>query len=138
MTPDDKNKSEANERFPDRRSVLLGGAAIAAAASALTTGTASRAAEAQTPPAPSAKKPNILVIMGDDIGQSNISAYTFGLVGYRTPNIDRIAKALRHEVQRLGPLDGRRHVRLQDVIAGHPPRMLTAVADIGIPRHCAV
>ena len=92
MTPDDKNKSEANERIPDRRSVLLGGAAIAAAASALTTGTASRAAEAQTPPAPSAKKPNILVIMGDDIGQSNISAYTFGLVGYRTPNIDRIAK----------------------------------------------
>ncbi|MBR8538303.1 arylsulfatase [Carboxylicivirga sediminis] len=37
------------------------------------------------------KKPNILVIWGDDIGQSNISAYTNGLVGYRTPNIDRIA-----------------------------------------------
>ena len=39
-----------------------------------------------------AKKPNILVIWGDDVGQSNISAYTMGLVGYRTPNIDRIAK----------------------------------------------
>ncbi|HNY80267.1 MAG: arylsulfatase [Sedimentisphaerales bacterium] len=38
------------------------------------------------------KKPNILVIMGDDIGQSNISVFTKGLVGYRTPNIDRIAK----------------------------------------------
>jgi arylsulfatase A-like enzyme len=38
------------------------------------------------------EKPNILVIWGDDIGQSNISAYTFGLVGYRTPNIDRIAR----------------------------------------------
>ncbi len=38
-----------------------------------------------------AKKPNILVIWGDDIGQTNISAYTMGLVGYRTPNIDRIA-----------------------------------------------
>ena len=37
-------------------------------------------------------KPNILVIGGDDIGQSNISAYTFGLVGYRTPNIDRTPK----------------------------------------------
>lgn len=36
-------------------------------------------------------KPNILVIWGDDIGQSNISAYTMGVVGYRTPNIDRIA-----------------------------------------------
>ena len=39
-----------------------------------------------------ASKPNILVIWGDDIGQSNISAYTFGLMGYKTPNIDRIAK----------------------------------------------
>jgi arylsulfatase A-like enzyme len=37
-------------------------------------------------------KPNILVIFGDDIGQANISAYTMGLMGYRTPNIDRIAK----------------------------------------------
>ena len=36
------------------------------------------------------KKPNILVIWGDDIGQSNISAYTHGLVGYQTPNIDRV------------------------------------------------
>jgi len=35
--------------------------------------------------------PNILVIWGDDIGQSNISAYTMGLPGYRTPNIDRVA-----------------------------------------------
>ena len=36
-------------------------------------------------------KPNILVIMGDDIGYWNISAYNRGLMGYRTPNIDRIA-----------------------------------------------
>ena len=43
-------------------------------------------------PAFAAEKPNILVIWGDDIGQSNISAYTMGLMGYRTPNIDRIAK----------------------------------------------
>jgi arylsulfatase A-like enzyme len=38
------------------------------------------------------KKPNILVIMGDDIGYWNISAYSRGMMGYRTPNIDRIAK----------------------------------------------
>jgi arylsulfatase len=38
------------------------------------------------------QKPNILVIFGDDIGQSNISAYTFGLMGYKTPNIDRLAR----------------------------------------------
>ena len=38
------------------------------------------------------KKPNIIVFWGDDIGQSNISAYSKGMMGYRTPNIDRIAK----------------------------------------------
>lgn len=38
------------------------------------------------------KKPNILIMWGDDIGQSNISAYTHGLMGYKTPNIDRVAK----------------------------------------------
>ncbi|MGH8785505.1 MAG: arylsulfatase [Cupriavidus necator] len=44
------------------------------------------------PVASSGKKPNILVIFGDDIGQTNISAYSFGVTGYRTPNIDRIAQ----------------------------------------------
>ena len=38
------------------------------------------------------KKPNILVIWGDDIGISNLSCYTLGLMGYKTPNIDRLAK----------------------------------------------
>lgn len=38
------------------------------------------------------KKPNILVIWGDDIGQFNVSAYNMGMMGYKTPNIDRIAK----------------------------------------------
>ncbi len=38
------------------------------------------------------RKPNILVIWGDDIGQFNISAYNRGMMGYRTPNIDRIAE----------------------------------------------
>src|SRR5690606_25392060 len=38
-----------------------------------------------------AEKPNILIIWGDDIGQSNLSCYSDGLMGYRTPNIDRIA-----------------------------------------------
>lgn len=40
----------------------------------------------------SGKKPNICIIWGDDIGQSNISAYSHGLMGYKTPNIDRVAK----------------------------------------------
>src|SRR5256714_14156600 len=38
------------------------------------------------------RKPNILVIFGDDIGQTNVSAYSMGMMGYRTPNIDRVAK----------------------------------------------
>jgi arylsulfatase A-like enzyme len=46
-----------------------------------------RSAQAQA-----ADKPNILVIFGDDIGLANVSAYSHGLMGYRTPNIDRIAR----------------------------------------------
>lgn len=38
-----------------------------------------------------AKKPNIVIIWGDDIGQTNLSCYSMGLMGYRTPNIDRLA-----------------------------------------------
>ena len=38
------------------------------------------------------KQPNILVIWGDDIGWFNVSAYNQGVMGYRTPNIDRVAK----------------------------------------------
>jgi arylsulfatase A-like enzyme len=51
-------------------------------------------APADTPSAEgdSARKPNILVIWGDDIGISNLSCYSDGLMGYRTPNIDRIAE----------------------------------------------
>jgi hypothetical protein len=38
-----------------------------------------------------ADKPNILIIWGDDIGITNLSCYSDGLMGYRTPNIDRVA-----------------------------------------------
>lgn len=38
------------------------------------------------------RKPNIIIIWGDDIGLSDISAYSMGLMGFHTPNIDRIAK----------------------------------------------
>ena len=39
-----------------------------------------------------ATKPNIVIIWGDDIGQSNVSAYSHGVMGYQTPNIDRVAR----------------------------------------------
>ncbi|WP_426235397.1 arylsulfatase [Pararhizobium sp. DWP1-1-3] len=75
-----------------RRDLLMGGSSLAVSAfSAGSVRTAS--AQDSTPLSPgAARKPNILVIFGDDIGQANISAYTFGLMGYTTPNIDRIAK----------------------------------------------
>ena len=41
---------------------------------------------------PGGKKPNILVIMSDDVGAFNISAFNHGMMGYKTPNIDRLAK----------------------------------------------
>src|SRR5258707_11439875 len=47
---------------------------------------------AQSPAPSSGKKPNILILWGDDIGYWNVSAYNQGMMGYRTPNIDRIAK----------------------------------------------
>ena len=40
-------------------------------------------------------KPNILIIWGDDIGWFNVSANNHGIMGYRTPNIDRISKRVR-------------------------------------------
>jgi arylsulfatase len=46
----------------------------------------------QSVPPTSTKKPNILIIWGDDIGQFNVSAYNLGMMGYKTPNIDRIAR----------------------------------------------
>jgi arylsulfatase A-like enzyme len=69
-------------------------AAIFAAIFATATTAAVQIAEAQVqmPAPPAVSKPNILVIFGDDIGLANISAYSNGLMGYETPNIDRIAR----------------------------------------------
>jgi arylsulfatase len=75
----------------NRRNILLCGTTLAAA-SAIATVNHVQVAQAQQPATPSGRRPNILVIFGDDIGQSNISAYTFGLMGYKTPNIDRLAR----------------------------------------------
>ena len=49
-------------------------------------------------------RPNILVIWGDDIGISNVSCYSDGLMGYRTPNIDRIAAEGVRAARQAGPL----------------------------------
>ena len=64
-------------------------ALVATAVATVMAGVAPAAVQAQ--PA-GAKKPNILIIWGDDIGQFNVSAYNMGMMGYKTPNIDSIAK----------------------------------------------
>jgi len=91
----DKNKAAGTEQVINRRNVLLGTTSMVAAA-ALTSEALAQAQKATpspaTTPGSSDKKPNILVIFGDDIGQTNLSCYSFGVVGYKTPNIDRIAK----------------------------------------------
>jgi len=79
--------SDGGAQTVDRRRVLLAGTSFATAA---TLGTPSLVKSVQAQP--SKERPNILVIMGDDIGLTNVSAYSMGLMGYRTPNIDRIAK----------------------------------------------
>jgi arylsulfatase A-like enzyme len=67
-------------------SLLLNRFSLAAVLTSIFLATAGVDSHAQTP-----SKPNIVIIWGDDIGQSDISAYTMGLMGFHTPNIDRIA-----------------------------------------------
>ena len=75
------------------RNMLLAGTTIAAV-SALAAAAPIRTAQAEPKqqPAPTGRPPNILIIWGDDIGYWNVSAYNQGMMGYKTPNIDRIAR----------------------------------------------
>src|SRR5215813_1239851 len=91
----DGRKTDRNSSV-NRRKVLLGGTTLAAATAIASKGSSQTAQAqqrtAQVQPAASGRKPNILFIMGDDIGWFNVSAYNMGIMGYRTPNIDRIGK----------------------------------------------
>jgi arylsulfatase A-like enzyme len=85
----EKQSAEESGRSKlDRRNVLLAGTTLAAA-SAL--GSATNIQTAQAQPAPSGQRPNILFIMGDDIGWFNIGAYHRGIMAGRTPNLDKLA-----------------------------------------------
>ena len=107
-------------RKPGRLLATLGTVtAMALAASALP-----MEAFAQAP----AKKPNIVIIWGDDIGQSNVSVYSRGMMGYQTPNIDRVAREGMQQVivqsqlaGRNAPRDAIGHRRLARVPAGACP-----------------
>ena len=75
-------------------------------------------------------KPNILVIWGDDIGQFNVSAYNMGMMGYQTPNIDRIAKEGAIFTDWYGQQSctaGR-----AAFVTGHSP-MRTGMTKVGLP-----
>ena len=100
-----QSASNSNRSKMNRRNVLLGGTTLAAAAVAVCSREkAAQALQEQVAQAPQPKatpqptptspgsKPNILVIFGDDIGYWNISAYNLGMMGYKTPNLDRIAR----------------------------------------------
>ena len=84
--------ADAKSSAVNRRNILLGGTTLAAAAIGASAPLTIAQAQAPQQPAPSAGKPNILVIFGDDVGISNISRYSNGLMGYETPNIDRIGR----------------------------------------------
>ena len=85
-------KPKQEDRALNRRNMLLGGTTLAAASAIASSSRVDVAQAQQQPTAPPGRKPNILIIMGDDIGWFNISAYNLGIMGYRTPNIDRIGK----------------------------------------------
>src|SRR5262245_12543289 len=93
-----KGEHDAKETAPkqptlDRRDMLLASSSLLALAA-----TGAVTAEAQTPQPkaaaaapPSGGKPNILFIMGDDVGWFNLSAYHRGIMSGRTPNLDKLA-----------------------------------------------
>lgn len=72
----------------DRKSALADSIVLADASAAIAAHNLSVATTAQA----SGKKPNIVIIWGDDIGWNNPSAYNRGMMGYKTPNIDRVAR----------------------------------------------
>src|SRR3954453_7711781 len=90
---DEATKIEtAKDRPFDRRSILLGSTTLAPAT---ILGSAIQVAQAQAhaqPATAAGQRPNIVVIMGDDIGMWNIGAYHRGLMAGRTPNLDQLAK----------------------------------------------
>ena len=83
---DNGDKSDLTNRALNRRNILLAGTTLAAA-SAIASANPVRIAQAQQQPgSPSGNKPNIVVIMGDDIGYWNIGAYHQGCLLYTSPS----------------------------------------------------
>ena len=92
--PTGKKTPGNTQQYPtvDRRNVLLSSASVLALSAMGLTNAMAQAPKPPTAPQPGERKPNILILWGDDIGYWNVSAYNQGMMGYKTPNIDRIAK----------------------------------------------
>lgn len=89
------SSDKGDTRTPDgisRRSILLGSTTLAAAALSAVTPVRMAQAQEAAPAQPVGGLPNVLAIMADDIGIFNVGAYHHGMMGERTPNIDRIAR----------------------------------------------
>ena len=84
------DKENLKKSALNRRNVLLGGTTLAAASAIAAQGPI-KVAQAQQQAASSGKQPNILVIMGDDVGWFNIGAYHQGIMSGKTPNLDKLA-----------------------------------------------
>jgi Sulfatase len=112
MERDTRTKTAIENPLLNRRSILLGGTTLAAATAIATTSRPISVAQVQQPAGPSGRKPNILVIWGDDIGITDLSVYSLGLMGFCTPNIDRIAREgmifTDYTASRVAPRAGRR------------------------------
>jgi hypothetical protein len=92
MSTDTKgNKPNLEEHALNRRNVLLGTTTLAAATALNSTARVDLAQAQQPAPSPSGRPPNILVIMGDDVGWFNIGAYHQGIMSGKTPNLDKLA-----------------------------------------------
>src|SRR5690242_20668434 len=89
-----KRQGQSNHPALARRRILLGSTTLVAS-SVLGSSPSMQVAQAQqaapSPATPGGQKPNIIVIMADDIGWSNIGVYNQGIMAGRTPNLDRMA-----------------------------------------------
>jgi hypothetical protein len=90
--PEQASDASRQDQGLSRRNILLAGTSLTTLAALGAVGPHSPAQAQRQLPAPPGQRPNILVIFGDDVGIANISAYSDGLMGYETPNIDRIGR----------------------------------------------
>src|SRR6516165_9875628 len=86
-----REQSDREAQAVNRRNILLGSTTLAAASALGTAAGVQKAIAQAQQAAPPGTKPNILVIMGDDVGWFNVGAYHQGIMSGKTPNLDKLA-----------------------------------------------